>query len=261
MASTQLPAHGPHITGATGGSGTRVVARILRHGGMYIGVNLLPAEDQPKLGAYSDRWINRYLDRDQHPLTTAESQTMTEELMGLLHEHCASMTDRRQPWGWKEPRSIYLLPFFHGLFPKMKFLHVIRDGRDMAYSGNQNQLRKHGSALVSAGELQGETPLQSFKVWCRINQLAADYGERHMPGQYLRVRFEDVCDRPLQTIDQIYRFLGLRGPIEQIARQEVKPPESIGRWRSQDPQTLAQIHEIGAAALRRFGYEALAQAA
>ena len=30
---------GPNVIGATGGSGTRVVARIVRHGGMFIGTN------------------------------------------------------------------------------------------------------------------------------------------------------------------------------------------------------------------------------
>lgn len=254
MGLNHLPPNGPYIAGATGGSGTRVVARILRAGGMFIGTNLWPAEDQPQLGAYSDRWINRFINRDQGALAPTDQKAMTDELEQLLTAHCMAIPNRSQPWGWKEPRSIYLLPFFHSLFPRMKFLHVVRDGRDMAYSGNQNQLRKHGPSLVGAGDLLGETPLQSFKVWCQINTVAADYGEKHMPGQYLCVRFEDVCDRPLPTITRLYQFFGLTADIARVAQDEIKPPESIGRWRKQNPQTLQQIHQIGATALQRFGY-------
>jgi hypothetical protein len=46
---------GPSITGATGGSGTRVVARILRSAGLYTGEKLNPYEDAVELGFYSDR--------------------------------------------------------------------------------------------------------------------------------------------------------------------------------------------------------------
>ena len=42
MTSLTAGIPGPCIIGATGGSGTRVVARIAREGGMYIGTNLNP---------------------------------------------------------------------------------------------------------------------------------------------------------------------------------------------------------------------------
>ena len=73
---------------------------------------------------------------------------MLDDLGVLLVEHCATLEPGR-PWGWKEPRSIYLLPFFHQQLPALRFLHVVRDGRDMALSANQNQLRKHGNGLPS----------------------------------------------------------------------------------------------------------------
>ena len=46
-----------------------------------------------------------------------------------------------------EGASEHLPPsFFHAISPALRFLHVVRDGRDMALSENQNQLRKHGEA-------------------------------------------------------------------------------------------------------------------
>ena len=51
---------GPGVTGATGGSGTRVVARVMRRGGMFIGTDLNVSEDALDFAAFSDRWIDRY---------------------------------------------------------------------------------------------------------------------------------------------------------------------------------------------------------
>lgn len=156
----ELPANGPHVIGATGGSGTRVVARLFRSGGVFIGTNLNLSEDAIEFGAYSDRWINKFMTRAPSSLEPAFEKQMTEDLRQVLERHCSS--DELQgstPWGWKEPRSIYLLPFWGRQFHSLKFLHVVRDGRDIAYSSNQNQLNKHGRALLTWRETFDEPPV------------------------------------------------------------------------------------------------------
>jgi hypothetical protein len=137
----------------------------------------------------------------------------------------------------------------------MKFLHVIRDGRDMAYSTNQNQLRKHGHTLLRSTDNVGSQPLQSIALWSRVNLLAADYGARRMPGQYLRVKFEELCREPATVTARILEFFGLQGDAEQIARLHVVPPASLGRWRQAEAaETLVELQQIGEVALSRFGY-------
>jgi len=253
-AESELAPFGPIIIGGTGGSGTRVVARIVRHGGMFIGTRLNESEDALDLAAYSNRWINRFMEPATFPRALAARIEMTKDLKAVLANHLASLSTLAGPWGWKEPRSIYLLPFFHSQFSGMRFLHVIRDGRDMAFSANQNQLNKHGTMLLEPIESQWSAPLRSIALWNRLNALAADYGEGVLPGQYMPIRFEDLCAEPVPAIQRIFEFLGLRGDVEKIARLEVASPESLGRWRNQDQETLAELHRIGEAALRRFNY-------
>ena len=67
MTVSVAPVPGPHVIGATGGSGTRVIAAIARAGGMFIGSKLNDYEDAVDFGAYSDRWINPYLDAERAP--------------------------------------------------------------------------------------------------------------------------------------------------------------------------------------------------
>src|SRR5262245_13369590 len=77
---------GPNVIGATGGSGTRVVARILRTSGVYTGVKLNPYEDAVEFGRYSDRWINDYVHAggDVSPERLAE---MEADLRSVLADH------------------------------------------------------------------------------------------------------------------------------------------------------------------------------
>jgi hypothetical protein len=43
-------------------------------------------------------------------------------------------------WGWKGPRAIYFLPFYQAVFgDHFRFLHVLRDGRDVSFGDNQMQ--------------------------------------------------------------------------------------------------------------------------
>ena len=73
----------PCVIGATGGSGTRVVARIVRAAGMYIGDDLNNYEDALPFAAFSDRWINEYIASGSAP-DPETRRSMTEELDGLV---------------------------------------------------------------------------------------------------------------------------------------------------------------------------------
>ena len=185
----------PRVIGATGGSGTRVVARIVRAAGLYIGTELNNYEDALPFAAFSDRWINEYLASGGEP--SAETRTkMVEELEGLVGDHLSHRPEDAIGWGWKEPRSIYLLRFLNEEMPNLRFLHFVRDGRDLAFSENQQQLKKHGAAVLDGDLRWRRRPYRSVALWGRVNSAAADYGERELGERYLRVRFEDLCSEP-----------------------------------------------------------------
>lgn len=248
-----LPTLPPNIIGATGGSGTRVVARIVRAGGMFTGTRLNESDDAIDFGKFSDRWINTFLRDEATARAGVTESRMKRGLDSILAAHCASLSPG-QTWGWKEPRSIFLLSFYHRLFPSLKFLHVVRDGRDMAFSKNQNQLRRHGRAVLEWRERLKSQPVRSIALWSRVNLAAAEYGENHLRENYLRVRFEDLCRAPVESTERILRFFDLTGDAAMIARQEVAPPASLGRWRTRSADERRKLNHTGARALGKFGY-------
>jgi hypothetical protein len=252
MLAPGLAARGPNVVGATGGSGTRVVAQILREAGMFTGERLNAYEDALEFGEFSDRWIDRYLAAGRTPSAAMEAE-MRADLQGLVERHCAGIPGDAARWGWKEPRSIYLLPFWRDAMPSLRFLHFVRDGRDMALSENQNQLKKHGAAVFAGERVSWRRPVRSIALWSTINTWAADWGERELGAAYRCVRFEDLCAEPAPTIAAILEFFGVDGDSA-AAASLVKPPSSLGRWQGKSARQIARLEEAGRTGLARFGY-------
>ncbi|MEM9273995.1 MAG: tetratricopeptide repeat protein [Cyanobacteria bacterium P01_F01_bin.143] len=245
---------GPNFIGATGGSGTRVVARIVQQGGLFLGKNRARSEDSIDLMGYLS--IRNIISHWKTPISVKSYNKVLKQLEVGLEKYLADIALDQVPqaWGWKIPPSIFMLPFLHSQFPHLKCLHLIRDGRDMAYSTNQNQLEYLGPILLSPEELSWSKPLQSITLWSRLNLLTAEYGEKYLPNQYLRIRYEDLCAKPVPTIERIFDFFGLSGNVHQIAQAEVSAPTSLSRWRGQNLATIAQLNQIGESALQTFGY-------
>src|SRR5229473_2819288 len=68
----------PVVIGATGGSGTRVVARIAKLAGYNLGTNLNSAEDALEFYSFHDKWINPFVSAERRgaTLSHADSQRM-----------------------------------------------------------------------------------------------------------------------------------------------------------------------------------------
>jgi hypothetical protein len=251
-----VPTPAPLIIGATGGSGTRVVARLAQRAGYNLGNYVNEANDALAFRPFHERWINRFLEAQNRKTKGAdETEQMTKDFRIALAQHLESNTSAESRWGWKAPRSIYLLPFFQAQFPELKFIHVLRDGRDMAFSKNQNQLRKHGARVLSWRERWLNTqPVRSILLWARVNLQAAEFGEARLANNYLTIRFEDLCQKPLETTARLLRFLDADLDAESIAGSEIAPPSSIGRWQAQPATIVSKLERATQVALRKFGY-------
>jgi len=253
VASVRVAQSAPLVIGATGGSGTRVVARIARHAGYDLGTDLNEAGDALAFQSFFDTWTNRFVRASRRGLPEMERARIEKDFEAALSNHCSASTGSR--WGWKAPRSIYWLPFLHGRFPDLKFVHIVRDGRDMAFSNNQNQVRKHGGAVLNPLErLINPLSVRSILVWDRVNERSAEFGETKLGRNYHLVHFEDLCRNPIEATTRLLRFLGAELDARSIAGLEVSPPTSVGRWTSAPPALIAKLERAADRSLRKFGY-------
>ena len=249
----------PIVVGGTGGSGTRVVRAVLARAGAFMGARLNEAGDAMDFEPFLDDIINPVLAVTRSLDYAADTLPTPLRLLALrrFDDAATRYCGERPPdvrWGWKNPRSMYVLPLIHARFPAMTFIHVLRDGRDMALSQNRNQLRKHYEALF--GEPAAETDDRAaLRLWSTANRAVADWGGRVLGTHYLQVRFEDLCRDPSNSCAALLRRLALPVDAGDALASIVAPPATIGRWRRAASAPPPEPLEPSATtALAAFGY-------
>jgi len=241
----------PVVVGALGGSGTRAVVELLVASGIYMG-EFVDADSRDSL--YLRRFLNDHFDALAAD-PEREPPALRRALHRTLRAHRADMPDPSADWGWKNPRSLWLLPFLARSFPDLRFIQLLRDGRDMALSGNRVLLDRHGRALLG-DRRTGDKQADQLALWALGNVRAADAAERLLGPRALRIRYEDLCAQPVRELERLVAFLERPLPdtvLERIA-ESVRPSPGLGRGRLDRSPGLVAATTRHADALRRFGY-------
>ena len=256
----------PVVVFGTGGSGTRGLQRLLDTGGYFMGTNVNRPGDALDIAWFIRRWLDRYLDksgwveqmwREGRVKRFHHPGGMASDFRATIDDHRAEIGRRKKRWGWKVPRSILVFPFVHEFFPGMRAIHLVRDGRDMAYSANQNQARRYAAHFLEPSEHDLPAHTQSIIFWARANLAASRYGEQALGDRYLRLRYEEVCVDPAGLAARLVDFLDSPTSVEsmrEVAATEIRPSPSIGRWRKREAAEIAELERAGGEALEAFGY-------
>jgi hypothetical protein len=241
----------PLVIVGTGGSGTRAFARLAEASGRSMGTHQNEANDAMALFHFADIWCCRVYPAWRDGKTVDRSQ-FGADLEPCVRAHLRE-TDPGAPWGWKQPRSLYMLPALEAVYPNLLVLHVVRDGRDIAF-GKQFRLSVAGDYAVPAAADREPLEVRLALMWAGPNGLAADFGERELGDRYLRLRLEDLCAKPVETAERLIAFAG-GDPVEpDRVRSIVETPPTLGRWREAVPELLARVTDVAGGGLRRFGY-------
>jgi hypothetical protein len=262
---------GPIVVGGVGGSGTRVVAKIL----LELGVSLGNDMTQP----LDDRWFNLLFYRPawfqrgspgtvvglelmrkralaDHRLSPAEVRFLLAawrdmRRMGNVSTLPSAWFARRlwrfarstpadraaQAWGWKEPISHLLADQVLSQFDSARYIHVIRHGLDMAFSENKQQARRFG-ALVGVAHVKGQraTPRQLLRYWVRANLRFLEGPLARKPDRACVLNFDSLCRDPRTEVAHLVEFLGL--PAGERARDRAagipKVPATANRYVARD---------------------------
>lgn len=187
----------------------------------------------------------------------------------FFNEYSKSQSKRR--WAEKTPRNVEHLEYIFRVFPNARFIHMIRDGRDVACS-----LRTHPRYKVVDGELVPQdiwNPLeQGIARWTRALSYSKSY--RTYSG-YLEVRYEDLvlaAEPTLQRVvdfvgepwdDSLLRYAEIKGGSRDVTKFPQNPEAtkslsdtSIGRWKSElSKEEQSLFKELAGDYLIELGYE------
>jgi len=119
--------------------------------------------------------------------------------------------------GEKTPLNSYSMAFLALLFPKCRFIHVVRDGRDAAASICHQKLRLGDDPAVQPGSAAWYKFVAAFgHKWVDVIGHSQAWGASH-PDAYCEVRYEDLLTDPEAHLDRVVRFLGVRPDREAVA--------------------------------------------
>jgi hypothetical protein len=167
----------------------------------------------------------------------------------------------------KTPAHLFAMPLIAEIFPEARFIHVLRDGRDVYVSVRQG---RRSWARWSNRRLQLSAPGQA-RLWKR----ALGEVERVRPvldGRLMEIRYEELKADPFGSYRRLLDFAGI--PYDDPFLHEVHrrtdfdlnhPPDESAFYRGgrvRDWQTHMNIGEglmyniVAGDALVRWGYEA-----
>jgi hypothetical protein len=163
-------------------------------------------------------------------------------------------------WGDKTPRYVEHIPFISDLWPDSKFIHLIRDGRNVALSYGQVPFGPKNVA-------------QAARLWAeRVAKGCAD-GRALPPGRYIELRYEDLVEDAAGEAKDLAKFLELdfdpgmldyteraRGAVLKRATQfnphVTEPPTQTRSWTTEmQPEHVAIFEAVAGEVLDDLGYE------
>jgi hypothetical protein len=181
---------------------------------------------------------------------------------GIMEAWSAAQGKRR--WGEKTPVHVFFASHIAAKFPDAKFVHIVRDGRDVAVSWMRARFGPKDIYHAATGWL-------SFLAAARNLEATLD------PARFFELRYEDLLrDRQSQT-RQICAFLGEdyaagmldfhrfegRYPTDARNRKNLARPligNNTGKWRRRlSPREIRIFEGVAGEALERNGYERVAR--
>lgn len=274
-----MPSAFPIGIGGVGGSGTRLVAELVERSGFYLGEDVNASLDnlwftllfkrlsildatENEIEFCFDLFLRRMrgdcgfsnhelsfldelalLDRGEHKPAWLRERV---ETFLTARPNCSPNTQL----AWKEPNTHIVADRLLKSHLRLRYIHVIRNGLDMALSDNQQQLDFWGRRLIGDTNVATRAA-QSLHYWCaahqRLFKLLAPYRER-----VLLVSYDQLCIEPAQQIDAVLRFIGISNApgLQQQLIATIRPPESIGRFRDYSlshfrPKDIAYVASLG----------------
>jgi len=177
-------------------------------------------------------------------------------------------------WGWKEPNSHIFLPAILLRYPNLKYIHMVRNGLDMAYSNNQQQRLNWKNCLhifkpyeITSAQDQIDTANDacidseeaeqarlSLSYWISANLRVLDIGHSMPQNNFMLIKYEQLCENPVEESMRIAHFLEIdhqAGNLPDLV-SNIKASSTIGRYKNFVPLNLSSAW---IEAIAKIGYD------
>lgn len=213
--------------------------------------------------------VEVWLRSDNHLLTTLSEvdvrkmvETQCHNVGDFLRLIMEAMGRRQRMPRWAEttPAHVLHMQEIQSQIPDALFVHVVRDGRDVAAS-----MARQGWIRPGPGD-RDRPALAAAAYWRWVIERGHREGKA-VGDSYCEVRYEDLVDCPAETLARLGGFIGQpldweaiqRVGIGSVGAPNTSFPESKsgfkGRWRTElSPADAKDVDAMLASTLRTLGY-------
>jgi Sulfotransferase family len=177
--------------------------------------------------------------------------------------------------GEKSPGYVRHVPTLHALWPEAKFVHLIRDGRDVALSVLDWRKGKHTAGRFPMWD---EDPVTTTALWWEWHvRLGREAGALLGPERYYELRYESLVAHPETECAKLCDFLAVPYDAAMLRFHEGRIRPKPGRsaksawlpvtpglrsWRDDmDPNDIGRFEAVTRALLDELGYARVTAAA
>lgn len=249
-------------------SGSRLAAKLLATGGVFMGAHQNQTRDALDLLPLVHYLVLRHYP-DYGPALAGADPLLPEVLRASLERHVEGYDPAAGGrWGWKLCETTFILPIIAACFPQAAFVHLIRDGRDVAFSDHTGpsdafwrklffgtaEIERWRGMPLTGSAYRRQPHLFNAQHWLASVGAGRKYGAA-LGRRYYELRYEALCEAPETTGQALFDFLGLGpvGPALAGLREVVRPP-SRGKFGRASAKARRAVLELIRPLQTELGY-------
>jgi LPS sulfotransferase NodH len=253
-------------------SGSRLLARAIEGAGYHMGAHQNESSDSLDLLRLVRHLVERYYP-DYRPLWSHDGdqrdRASTAELIReVFADHLQGSGNPGGRWGWKLCETGYILPVIDFLFPQARYIHLIRDGRDVAFCDhtpadtpfwkkvyfNTDRMEVWRRYRLNCQDYHRRSHLFNALHWVNSVRIGRDYGAM-LRDRYLEVRYEELCGDFRSQVRKILAHIGVADDSAAVSRLATSVhSRSIGKYRLEPRSKVREVLQIEQALLLELGY-------
>ena len=262
---------GPVVVFNKSHSGSRLLASLIEHAGVFMGAHQNESKDSlDLLELVTHLVLAHYPDYGRLWEGGADRDPALPDLIRrVFAAHLAGFdVSGGGRWGWKLCETAYIVPVVDFLFPGARYIHLIRDGRDVAFSDHRGpdnafwkkiyfntdrMTRWHGHRLTRRA-YRWRSYLFNAQHWVNSVTVGRRFGAM-LRERYLEVRYEDLCLDFESTAVRVLEFIGMSAALPAVATMRPQVYSgAIGKYRRQSWLKRFRVGRIVTPLLLELGY-------
>ncbi len=252
-------------------SGSRILTELLQSAGVFMGAHCNESGDSLDMFELVDFLVRRYYP-DYGPLWDPHREP-DDQLQDIARRMFQRHLEGFQPgdgrlWGWKLCETTYILPVLDFIFPNARDIHLIRDGRDVAFCDhhgpsdpfwrkiyfNTDRIRTFHGMRLTGPSYRRRSAVFNALHWANSVTVGNNFGQM-LRERYLDVRYERLCADFPAAARRILEFAGVPDPGSAISRMQPKiRSASVGKYRRHSRRELQPVMDIVKPLLLELGY-------